>query len=529
MKFLTFTLLIVSLFASEFIPKEFAPPPNTKPKDIPPPLTELAEKEGFSAHLAYTNKLNNDVKNIQAQDIQEAGDIVTGVQSLLKKTAAKAITANTRAQLEAEKVENDDGNTAAAGIYMEDKIKKVKADAATARDALDIVKQDADAKVAQAQKDVIAKNEIITQKSTEIDQLNDRLKQEGDRQQKMCDEKLETQSKAKDDQCASQVALKQDEVNSANQAKQQAEAGVEEAKAKCQSDLAAQKEASDQVVAQKEQQMESMKQDIANKDAVIAQKDTEKDDAVTKAQSDCAQEKEAVRAQTQQACEVEKSKLQAQVEAANADKEKANKEIAAVEARLTDEKDKAVADLQGQLTECNEAKSNEVRDAKAATNEECDKRLDALKQADAATLQTQRGLTSQALKDSKENMARKEEQCRSQEETIKGQIESKKKERDDMKVNLQNLRLAYNKLHSTVTAQLELSQKAQAANDNAIAGINTLEESVAAPLSQLKTNYSALAVYISLICSALFLSGLIFKLRGQAVKHQNYSAVLTDA
>merc|ERR1719493_521978 len=99
-----------------------------------------------------------------------------------------------------------------------------------------------------------------------------------------------------------------------------------------------------------------------------------------------------------------------------------------------------------------------------------------------------------------------------------------------MKQALAALRLQYNKLQSTVSAQLMLSRKAQEANNQAIANYpNTLEEEVAAPVSALKTSYSAMAVYISLICSALILSVLIFKLRGQAVKHKNYSVVLTNA
>merc|ERR1711972_1214370 len=98
---------------------------------------------------------------------------------------------------------------------MEDKIKKVKSDASQARDALDVVKADADAKVEQAQKDVIAKNDIINSKNTEINQLNDRLKDEADRQSQICETKLQEQSKAKDDQCSTQITLKQDEINNA--------------------------------------------------------------------------------------------------------------------------------------------------------------------------------------------------------------------------------------------------------------------------------------------------------------------------
>jgi len=531
MKLITLSLFALTLFASEFVPKEFAPPPNTKPKDIPPPLTELAEKEGFSAHLAYTNKLNSDVKNIQQQDITEASNIVKGVQDLLKKTAQKAITSNTRAKLEAEKVDNDDGNHAAAGIYMEDKIKKVKSDAAQARDALDVVKADADARVEQAQKDVIAKNDIINSKNGEINQLNDRLKDEADRQSQICETKLTEQSKAKDDQCQTQITLKQDEINSAKEEQQKAEAAVEEAKQKCATDAEAQKEANDQVIAQKEQQMESLKTDISNKESIIAKKDEDRAAAVKAAQEQCESEKGDVRTQEQGACNTEKSKLESQVETAKAAEKKAKEEIVEVENREKEAKNKAIAELQAQLEAASDATINEVRKAKDELNKVCDQRLADLKATDAEALAKQRALTTQALTDSKTNMAKKEEQCQANDNTIKEKIEAKKQTRDNMKAAIAALRLKYNKLKSTVTAQLTLSRKAQEANNAAISNFQaptTLEEAVAAPAS-LKTSYSAMAVYLSLICSALILFVLIFKLRGQAVKHKNYSVVLTNA
>merc|ERR1719498_2192900 len=59
-----------------------------------------------------------------------------------------------------------------------------------------------------------------------------------------------------------------------------------------------------------------------------------------------------------------------------------------------------------------------------------------------------------------------------------------------------------------------------------------LEEMVAAPAmagSVLNISSTALAVYTSLILSALFLCGLIYKLRGHLAKHKNYSAVMVAA
>jgi len=530
---LLLALLFTCLYASEFIPKEFAPPPNTKPKDVPPPLTELAEKEGFSAHLAYTNKLNSDVQNVQKQDINEAAGIVNGVKDLLKKTAAKALTANKRATLEAEKVENDDGNTAAAGIYMEDKIKKVKADAAKATDALDIVKADADAKVQQAQKDVLAKNEIIQSKNQEIDGLNTRLKEEADRQNAICEEKLESQSKAKDEQMEQAVQLKQSEITTANEAKAKAEEAVEEAKRKCGEDMEQQKTANDNALASKDQQMESLKQDIKNKEETISEKDNEKAQAVTEAQQQCDREKEEVRAASKEQCDVQVQKVDDSLKASQRDVEDLNQKIIDVEERVTNEKNTAVEEVTAKLDSLKEACTVEIRQAKKEVNDEGEKRLAAQKAADQLKLKKQQELTAKCLSDSQVNMANKEKQCKDQSGKLTDQIKAKNDELTSLDTAMRDLKNKYTQLAQSVKDQIMAQRRIRA---QTAATLQTppdlLEEMVAAPAmadSVLNISSTALAVYTSLILSALFLCGLIYKLRGHLVKHKNYSAVLADA
>jgi len=540
MSLLSLVLFITALFASEFIPSEYAPPPNTRPKDVPPPLTELAEREGMSQHKAKTEKLDRDVLAIQDKDKVQAAGIVSGVKDLLKKTAAKAITTNKRKSLEAQKVVNDASNTAFAGVYLEDKIKKVKASEKKAIGDLDVVRAEADAKVVQAQKDVIAKNEVIQSKNTEIDGLNARLKEEADRQEGICQEKLEAQSKSKDEQMAQAIQLKQNEVQGANDAKAKAEEAVEEAKRKCGEDMDNQKTANDNALASKDSQMESLKQDIKNKEEVINQKDEERAQAVTEAQQQCDREKTEVREQAKNQCDVQVQKVDDSLKDSQREVEDLNQKIIDVEARVTKEKDTAVAELSGQLDSMKQACVEEVRQAKKATSDEGDKRLAAQKLADREKLKAQQALTKKCLSDSNVNMANKEQQCRSQRDTLRQELAELT---DNLAKRKSRYRILQNKLEmlqQTVKDQTEQAQKAAQAADSAmkLAPVDVkdatlqslLEEEVATPVNtQLRISSAALAVYSSLILSALFLCGLIYKLRGHLVKHKNYSAVLADA
>jgi len=446
--------------------------------------------------------------------------------------------------LEAEKVDNDDGNTAAAGIYMEDKIKKVKSDAAKATDALDIVKADADAKVQQAQKDVLAKNEIIQSKNQEIDGLNTRLKEEADRQNAICEEKLESQSKAKDEQMEQAVQLKQSEITTANEGKSKAEEAVEEAKRKCSEDMEQQKTANDNALSSKDQQMETLKQDIKNKEETISEKDNEKAQAVTESQQQCDRDKEEVRSAAKEQCDVQVQKVDDSLKASQRDVEDLNQKIIDVEERVTNEKNQAVEEVTAKLDSLKEACTVEIRQAKKEVSDEGEKRLTAQKQADQLKLKKQQELTAKCLSDSQVNMANKEKQCKDQRDVLRQELADVVDKLAEKKSKYRALQNRLESLQQTVKDQTEQAQKAAAAADTAMklapvdvsegsassALQSLLEEEVATPVStQLRISSTALAVYTSLILSALFLCGLIYKLRGHLVKHKNYSAVLADA
>merc|ERR1712156_973515 len=158
---------------------------------------------------------------------------------------------------------------------------------------------------------------------------------------------------------------------------------------------------------------------------VISQKDEERAQAVTEAQQQCDREKTEVREQAKNQCDVQVQKVDDSLKDSQREVEDLNQKIIDVEARVTKEKDTAVAELSGQLDSMKQACVEEVRQAKKTSSEEGDKRLAAQKLADREKLKAQQELTKKCLSDSNVNMANKEQQCRKQADEINGKIKEK--------------------------------------------------------------------------------------------------------
>jgi len=277
--------------------------------------------------------------------------------------------------------------------------------------------------------------------------------------------------------------------------------------------------------------MESLKQDIKNKEETISQKDEEKTQAVTEAQQQCDREKEEVRAQGKEACDVQVQKVDDSLKDSQREVEDLNQKIIDVENRVTKEKDDAVQEVTAKLDSLKEACTQEIRQAKKEVNEEGEKRLAAQKEADRLKLKKQQELTAKCLSDSQINMANKETQCKAQSEKLNGEIKSMNQQMTDMNAAMRDLKNKYTQLAQSVKDQIMAQRRIRAQTASSLTNPDELlEEMVAAPTAQsaLRVSSTALAVYTSLILSALFLCGLIYKLRGHLVKHKNYSAVLAE-
>merc|ERR1712156_285223 len=108
---------------------------------------------------------------------------------------------------------------------------------------------------------------------------------------------------------------------------------------------------------------------------VISQKDEERAQAVTEAQQQCDREKTEVREQAKNQCDVQVQKVDDSLKDSQREVEDLNQKIIDVEARVTKEKDTAVAELSGQLDSMKQACVEEVRQAKKTSSEEGDKEL----------------------------------------------------------------------------------------------------------------------------------------------------------
>jgi chromosome segregation ATPase len=251
---------------------------------------------------------------------------------------------------------------------------------------------------------------------------------------------------------------------------------------------------------------------------------------VQEAQQQCDTQKEEVKVQQQQACNVQVEKIDASLKDAQREVEDANAKVVAIETRVTKEKDDAIADAQNKLDSLKEACTQEVRTAKQEANQEGEDRLNKAKAAAREKLQDQTALTAKCLEDSRVNAANKEAACKKQEDDLNKQIFAKGDEYAALNGQYLELRNQYAQLAQQVKDQI---MAAKAAREQSAAALQIPEAEVASPAllatSVLNSSSTALCVYTSLILSALFLCGLIFKLRGHLAKHKNYSAVMADA
>merc|ERR1711941_16336 len=101
---------------------------------------------------------------------------------------------------------------------------------------------------------------------------------------------------------------------------------------------------------------------------------------------------------------------------------KAHQTLIDTEARVNKEKDDAVAAVSAELEKAKEDAKQELRKAKADVNAACDTKTARLKASQNEAMNTQRGLTKQALDDSAANMANKNKACKASRDFLRNEL-----------------------------------------------------------------------------------------------------------
>merc|ERR1719203_2123597 len=134
-------------------------------------------------HKAYTAKLNKKVVTLENKDVAAGNALVKSLETSVVDAKKKLELAKETRDTAKEKVQNDERNHVAAGIFMHAEIKEATAQRKKYKEQADTAEARAQVKVKQAQADVSAKNEIISQKDDDIERLGKDLRGEQEKAQ----------------------------------------------------------------------------------------------------------------------------------------------------------------------------------------------------------------------------------------------------------------------------------------------------------------------------------------------------------
>lgn len=517
--------------SEKFVPDEIPQPPNTAKEGILPPLTDLAEKHGMKEHKAYTQKLNKKVVELEENDVKAGNALVHTLEKSVEDAKQKLELAKESRDTAKEKVENDKRNHVAAGIFMHAEIKEAMAQKKKFKELADTAESRAQVKVKQAQADVAAKNEIISQKDSDIDRLTKDVKNEQAKGESACDARIGKQRREYQEKEKQLTKIKDDEINQAKEAAKKAEEATSAERQQCQSDAEAAKERCESEVNGVKEQVSTLQSSLQEKNEGLKQAAEKCTEKVTEAKNQCAEEKKEVQDQAKQACDVEVSNEREKVKTAEDNLLAEKQKLADIEKRLTQEKDDAIAKCEEQKDAVDRAARDEITKNQSSERGTCDKQKRALKDAHKGMTEHLHKEIFQLRSDYKKAIETMQKTQSQELKALRDQLRAAEKARDDYKDSSASCSLKYKQVENQLKQNLEVTKStALDLKSDASGKTIELEEEIAAIESEdMPVSSTATIVYASLIASSVFLSGLIVKLRGQAMKLKSYHSVLTEA
>jgi len=383
-------------------------------------------------------------------------------------------------------------------------------------------------KVKQAQADVTAKNEIISQKDADIDRLGKEVKNEQTKAEAACDARIGKQRREYAEKEQQLTQIKDDEIKSAKDAAQKAEAATASERENCATEAEAAKGRCQQEVDSVKEQVTQLQGSIKEKNEAIKNAGEQCNEQVSAAKNACNDEKKGVLEQSRQACDVEVANEREKVKTADQNLIAEKKKLADIEKRLTQDKDDAIAKCEEQKDAIDRASRDAITKNQREERDTCDKQKKVLK-ASAKGIQDHLHQEIFQLRTDYKNAIKTMQETQAQElKALRAQLRDAERKRDDFKDKFSNCNLKYKQVEQQLQQNLAVAKSASLnLNSN---GVN-LEEDVASAVGpqDMAVSSGAMVVYISLICSSLFLSGLVIKLRGDTIRHKNYNTVLTEA
>jgi len=509
--------------SEKFVPDEIPQPPSTQKEGVLPPLTQLAEKHGMKEHKEYTRKLDSRVVKLEEDDVKAGNALVHSLEKAVDDAKDKLELAKQSRDSAKEKVQNDKRNHVAAGIFMHAEIKEAHSSKKKYKELAETAEARAQVKVDQAQADVASKNDIISNKDKDIERLTSDVKGAEAKGQEVCDARIGKLRRENDAKTEQLTKIKDDEIAAAKEATRKADEATQQERETCSQEAEAAKgRCTDEVNGVKEQ-VKSLQDSLKEKNEAIKGATEQCNQQIAANKEQCTEEKKGVKERADEQCEVEIQAEKDKVSAAEENLQAEKAKLADIEQRLTKEKDDSLAKCDAEKDAIEKAARDEVTKNQKSERDTCDKQKKELKgnhQTQVDHLNNEIGTLKGQYKTAINTM----QTTQSQElKALRDQLRQAERARDDFKDKFSNIQLKYKQVEQQLKQNLDVAKNT---------ALNLNEKSVEADVASaigpqdMAVSSSSFIVYVSLLISATFLSGLVVKLRSDSNRTKNYNTVL---